>query len=135
MLNSVILIGRNVKEMDLKYLQNGTALTRFTLAVDKNLSKDKKAELESKGENTADFINITAWGKQAEFVASYLGKGKKVAVQGRIQTGSYEKDGQRIYTTDVVANNIEILESKNDNESNNDIPEGFHPTDNAGIPF
>ena len=133
-MNNVILIGRNVREMDLKYLQNGTAVTRFTLAVDKNLSKDKKAELESKGENTADFINITAWGKQAEFVANYLGKGKKVAVQGRIQTGSYEKDGQRIYTTDVVANNIEILEWKNDN--NNDIPAGFNEVDsNEPLPF
>lgn len=113
----------------------GTAVTRFTLAVDKELSKAKKEEFESKGQATADFINITAWGKQAEFVANYLGKGKKVAVQGRINTGSYEKEGQRIYTTDVVANNIEILEWENDNESNNDIPEGFHPTDNADIPF
>lgn len=133
MINSVILIGRNVREMDLKYLQNGTAVTRFTLAVDKNLSKDKKAELESKGENTADFISITAWGKQAEFAANYLGKGKKVAVQGRIQTGSYEKDGQRIYTTDIVANNIEILEWKNDNS---DIPEGFKSVEGQeGLPF
>lgn len=132
-MNNVVLIGRNVRDVELRYLQNGTAVTRFTLAVDKSLSKDKKAELESKGENTADFINITAWGKQAEFVANYLGKGKKVAVQGRINTGSYEKEGQTIYTTDIVANNIEILEWKNDN---NDFPEGFKEAENTGdIPF
>ena len=66
--------------------------------------------MESKGQPTADFIPIVVWGKQAEHCSNYLSKGRLVAIQGSIQTGSYEKDGQRIYTTDVVAREVKFLE-------------------------
>ena len=105
-MNSVVLIGRLTKDPELKYLpgNNNTAVTRFTLAVDRQLSKDKKAEMESKNQPTADFINITVWGKQAENVQHYTNKGRLVAVSGRIQTGSYDhKDGHKVYTTEVVS--------------------------------
>src|SRR5574344_2708816 len=120
MANIVVLSGRLARDPELKYLQGGnnTAVARFTLAVDKNLSKEKRQEMESKGQPTADFINCQAWGKMAESLVKYSGKGLRVLVNGRIQTGSYEKDGQRIYTTDVIANNIEYLDWKNSNFQN-----------------
>src|SRR5699024_4756462 len=148
-MNNVVLIGRLVADPDLRYIASGTAVSRFTLAVDKQVSKEKKQEMESRDQPTADFIRIVVWGKQAENCANYLAKGRLVAVQGRIETGSYEKDGIRRYTTDIVANNVEFLEwgdsnksssTSSDNSNNNDndfdFPdiEGFHPTDNDDIP-
>ena len=152
MANTVILLGRLVADANLKYLQGGnnTAVARFTLAVDKNLSKEKRQEMESKGQPTADFIQCQAWGKMAESLEKYSGKGLRVLVNGRIQTGSYEKDGQRIYTTDVIANNIEYLDWKNSNIQNGnnstvannatfeeqlDYPDDFDPTEDDRIPF
>lgn len=130
-MNNVNLIGRLVRDPELRYIPSGTAVTKFTLAVDKNLSREKKQEAESKGQPTADFINIVVWGKQAENCANFLVKGRQVAIQGRIQSGSYEKDGTRVYTTDVVASNVEFLEWDKKEES---IPDGFHPV-NDEIPF
>ena len=151
-MNNVILLGRLVADANLKYLQGGnnTAVARFTLAVDKNLSKDKKQEMEAKGQPTADFINCQAWGKMAESLVNYSGKGLRVLVNGRIQTGSYEKDGQRIYTTEVTANNIEYIDWKNSNYQNGnnstvannatfeeqlDYSNDFDPTEDNRIPF
>ena len=100
--------------------------------------------MESKNSPTADFIRIVVWGKQAENCANYLNKGKLVGVNGRIQTGSYDdKDGKRVYTTDVVANSVEFLEwgdsgnKASQSASDNEFPDvgGFHPTDNDDIPF
>ena len=111
-MNNVVLIGRLTKDPELRYIPStGNANTRFTLAVDKQLSRDKKQEMESKGQPTADFINIGVWGKQAENCANYLAKGRLVAVQGRIQTSSFDgQDGQRKYWTEVVASNVQFLE-------------------------
>jgi single-strand DNA-binding protein len=149
-MNNVVLIGRLTKDPELRYIPNsGTAVSTFSLAVDKNLSKDKKAEMESKNQPTADFVRIVVWGKTAENCANFLNKGKLVGVNGRIQTGSYDdKDGKRIYTTEVVANNVEFLEwgdtgnksssqSQSQGSNDNDFPDvgGFHPTDNDDIPF
>ena len=144
-MNKVFLIGRLTRDPELRYIPNsGTAVSTFSLAVDKNLSKDKKAEMESKNQPTADFIRIVVWGKTAENCANFLNKGKLVGVNGRIQTGSYDdKDGKKVYTTEVVANNVEFLEwgdsgNKSSQASNdNDFPDvgGFHPTDNDDIPF
>ena len=148
-MNNVVLIGRLTRDPELRYIPNsGNAVSTFTLAVDKNLSRDKKQELESKNQPTADFIRIVVWGKQAENCANYLAKGRLIAVNGRIQTGSYDdKDGKRVYTSDVVANNVEFLEwgdsankGDNSNQSNQSDSgysgiEGFHPTDNDDIPF
>ena len=131
-MNNVVLIGRLTKEPELKFLQTGMAVCNFTLAIDKNLSKEKRQEMESKGQPTADFINIVVWGKQAESCANYLDKGRLTAVQGRIQTRSYEaNDGTRRYVTEVVANHVEFLEWK---KQNDDI-DGFSQVDNADLPF
>lgn len=119
-MNNVILMGRLTRDPDLRYLQGGSggAVARFTIAVDKALAKDKKQEMESKNQATADFINIVVWGKMAENCAKYTQKGKRVLVTGRIQTGFYDdKEGKRVYTTDVVANNVEFIDWKDGNSS------------------
>ncbi len=147
-MNNVVLIGRLTRDPELRYVPNtGNPVSTFTLAVDKNLSKEKKQEMESRNQPTADFIRIVVWGRQAENCANYLAKGRLVGVNGRIQTGSYtDKDGSRKYTTDVVANNVEFLEwgdnnnksaTSGFNDSSFDYPgiEGFHPTENDDIPF
>lgn len=146
-MNNVVLIGRLTRDPELRYIPgSGTAVARFSIAVDRGLSREKKQEMESKNQPTADFINILVWGKPAENCANYLVKGRLVGIQGRIQTGSYEKDGVRRYTTEVVANNVEFLEWGDTNRSQGsqgfgDSPfdfggiEGFHPTDNDDIPF
>lgn len=133
-MNLVVLIGRLTRDPELKYLPNtGTAVTTFTLAVDKQLSKEKRQELEEKGEPTADFINIVVWGKQAENCANYLVKGRLVAIQGRIQSRSWETENGRRYATEVVANQVQFLEWGKDN----DIPDGFIEVDSESenIPF
>ncbi|MDO5707626.1 MAG: single-stranded DNA-binding protein [Andreesenia angusta] len=120
-MNNVSLIGRLVKDPELRYLPNGgQAVARFTLAVDRNYSKQQRQEAEAAGRQTADFIFITAWGKSAEFCANYIEKGNRVAIQGRITTGSYEgKDGKRVYTTEVTANSIEPIDWKNTSGNSN----------------
>ena len=145
-MNSVVLIGRLTRDPELRYLPNGgTAVCNFSLAVDKDVSKEKKQEMESQGKYTADFINIVVWGRQGENCANYLAKGRLVAIQGRIQTGSYDaKDGSKRYTFDVVAEKTEFLEwgdnnsnqnNTNQQESNDFGGDGFHPVDDDEIPF
>lgn len=140
-INISIIIGRLTRDPDLRYIPNSnTAVTKFNVAVDRGLSKEKKAEAEQKGYPTADFINVTVWGKMAENCANFLSKGRLVGIQGRIQTGKYDdKDGKTIYTTEVVASNVEFLEwgdkKQETNQGLNDIPSGFQPSDNDDIPF
>lgn len=144
-LNNVVLIGRLTRDPELRYIPSGTAVSTFSLAVDKGVSKEKKQEMESRNQPTADFINIVVWGRIAENCAKFLVKGRLVGIQGRLQSGSYEKDGIRRYTTEVVANQVEFLEWGDNNKDNSsgydnssdDIGgiEGFHPTDNDDIPF
>ena len=133
--NNCILIGRLTRDADLRYLKGtGTAVSNFTLAVDKELSKAKKEEFEAAGKPTADFINIVAWGRTAEAVANYTSKGLKVAIQGRIQSRSWvADDGTRRYATEVVAERVEFLEWKEQNS----IPDGFVEVDynQDNIPF
>ena len=134
-MNLVVLIGRLTRDPELRYIPNsGTPVATFTLAVDRELSKDKRQEVESKGQPTADFINIVVWGKQAENCANYLKKGKLAAVSGRIQSRTYEdKEGNRRYATEVVASRVEFLEWK---EKTDDIPAGFELVDNDELlPF
>ena len=139
-MNNTVLIGRLTRDPELRYIPNsGAAVTKFTLAVDRGLSKEKKNEMEAKGQPTADFIQIVAWGRMAENCANHLAKGRLTAVQGRIQTGSYDKDGTRVYTTEVVASQVEFLEwgdkKSNDNNTWDSGMDGFHPVDNEDIPF
>lgn len=105
-MNEVVLIGRLARDPELRYAANSqTAICTFTLAVDRQQSRDRQA-----GGPTADFIRITVFGRQAENCSRYLSKGREAAVQGRIQTGSYQnRDGQTVYTTDVVANRVEFI--------------------------
>src|SRR5690606_41787995 len=106
-----MLIGRLTRDPELRYIAStGTPVATFTLAVDRELSREKKLEMESKGQPTADFINIVVWGRQAESCANYLRKGKLAAVNGRLQSRSYEgRDGIRRYVTEVVASRVEFL--------------------------
>lgn len=136
-MNNVVLIGRLTRDPELRYIPNsGQAVCNFSLAIDKNLSKEKKQEMEAKGGQVADFINIVVWGTVAENCANYLAKGRLVGVQGRLQSGSYEaKDGTKRYTTDVVASNVEFLEWGDKKESNDTGTQDFHPIDNEDIPF
>jgi len=107
-MNTVNLVGRLTRDIELKYTQSGTAVGRFTLAVDRQF-KNKQT-----GEKETDFINCQAWGKTAEIMANYIKKGNQVGVVGEIRTGSYEKDGQRVYTTDVNVNSFTFVGSKNE---------------------
>ncbi len=108
-MNRVILMGRLTRDPEIRYSQgeNATAVARYTLAVDRRFNRNGE-------ENNADFIGCVAFGRQAEFAEKYLRKGLKMLVTGRIQTGSYtNKDGVRVYTTDVVIEDQEFAESKN----------------------
>lgn len=108
-MNKVILVGRLVRDPDVRYSQGSQpmAVARFTLAVDRKYKKD--------GEQSADFISCIAFGKSGEFVEKYLRKGTKIACEGHWQTGSYKnRDGQTIYTNDCVIDAMEFAESKRD---------------------
>lgn len=112
-MNKVILIGRCTRDPEVRYSQgeNATAVARYTLAVDRQFKRD--------GDQSADFINCIAFGKRGEFAEKYLRKGTKIAVVGRIQTGSYtNKDGNKVYTTDVVVDEHEFVESKAASQNN-----------------
>lgn len=110
-MNKIMLIGRLTKDPELRYTQSGTAVASFTLAVDRRFSNQS-------GEREADFINCVAWQKSAEFVANYFHKGKQMALEGRLQVRSYDgNDGQRRWVTEVVAEQIEFVGSKNDTGS------------------
>lgn len=122
-MNKVILMGRLTRDAEIRYSQgeNATAVARFSLAVDRRFRRDND-------EQTADFIGCVAFGRTAEFLERFGRKGTKFVLEGRIQTGSYtNKDGQRVYTTDIVAENVEFAESKNASAGNNGG--GFTPAD------
>lgn len=127
-MNRCVLIGRLTKDPDVKYTQDKLAVAHFTLAVDRR-GKDK----------TADFIACVSFGKTAEFIEKYIKKGTKIAVEGRIQTGSYTKQtGEKAYKTEVVVEQVEFAQSKGEEKPANagpyddfmDIPEG-----NQLLPF
>ena len=129
-MNKVILMGRLTRDPEVRYTQgdNAMAIARYSLAVDRRFKRD--------GEPDADFINCVAFGKSGEFAEKYLKKGTKIAVVGRIQTGSYtNKDGQKVYTTDVVVEEQEFAESKNSGFSdNNQSASANKNTDFMSIP-
>ena len=120
-MNKVILMGRLTRDAEVRYSQGDSqsAVARFTLAVDRRFKRENDPQ-------TADFINCVAFGKTAEFLERFGRKGTKFAIEGRIQTGSYtNKDGQKVYTTDVVVENVEFAESKSSSGSDG----GFVPAD------
>ena len=120
-MNKVILMGRLTRDAEVRYSQGdaSTAVARFSLAVDRRFKRDGD-------DQTADFINCVAFGRTGEFFERFGRKGTKFLVEGRIQTGSYtNRDGQKVYTTDVVVENVEFAESKASNDSNG----GYVPAD------
>ncbi|AUS10288.1 single-stranded DNA-binding protein [Laceyella sacchari] len=118
MLNRVILVGRLTRDPELRYTASGVAITRFSIAVNRNYTNQQ-------GEREADFINIVTWRGLAENCANYLRKGSLVGVDGRLQTGKYEnQEGRTVYTTDVVAEDVRFLEPKNRSESVSDFGGG-----------
>ena len=130
-MNRVVLIGRLTRDPELRYTSgNNAAVCNFTIAVDRGFTGQS-------GEREADFIPVVVWNKQAENVKNYLNKGSQVAVEGRIQVRNYDdQNGQKRYVTEVIANNVEFLGSKNSsnntsNDSNNVEPTPYDFGDNS----
>ncbi len=141
-MNLAVIIGRCARDPELKFIpSSGMAVCKMTIAVDRDMAKDKKQEAQNQGKQTADFIPVTIFGKMAETSAQYLSKGSQVAVKGRINTGSYSKeDGSKGYTTDILAEKVEFLGSKSEGQArpqtNFDTDEDiFVPVDDDKIPF
>jgi len=114
-MNKVVLIGRLTRDPELRYTGNNTPVATFSLAVNRNFSNQQ-------GEREADFINIVVWRKQAENVKNYLTQGSQCAIEGRIQTRNYDdQNGQKRYITEIVADNVEFLGSKNSSNNSNNM--------------
>ena len=141
-MNKVILIGKFTRDPEIRYTQSGACSATFSIAVDRKYKQE--------GQPDADFPRVVAWGKTAEFIEKYFRQGMKIVIEGRIQTGKYtSKEGQTVYTTDVVAESVEFAESKSSGSSSGgkqssnkpkvdddgwmDIPDGFESDD--GLPF
>lgn len=109
-MNIVAMVGRLTKDVECRATSTGNVMGRFTVAVDRGLSKQQRQEAEAKGQPTADFINCVAFGKTAELITNYFGKGGQIGIQGKIQTGSYQaKDGTKRYTTDVIVDRFHFV--------------------------
>ena len=144
MINNVVLMGRLTADPELRTTASGISTSRFTIAVDRAYAKNGE-------DRQADFISCVAFGKSAEFIEKYFNKGKGIALTGRIQTGSYDKNGQKIYTTDVVADRVEFVPGGSGDgsssfnnggsrqaapmENNNSAPDGFNLMTEDDIPF
>lgn len=124
MYNKAFLVGNLTRDPEMRFTGSGLAVTRFTIAINRISRSDK---------NEADFIRIVTWRKLAEFCGEYLAKGRSVAITGRLQIDSYEKDGRKKYSAEVIAEDVQFLSKKNDfntnkknsssiEEENNDIP-------------
>lgn len=107
MINNVVLVGRLTKDVEVKKTQSGLSVASFTIACDRRLSQEQK----NNNEQSADFISCVAWRGSADFLGQYSHKGDTVGVEGRIQTRSYDRDGQKVYVTEIVANSASILHS------------------------
>ncbi len=119
-MNKAILIGRLTRDPELRYTSSNRAVCQFTVAIDRPFTN------QSTGQREADFINIVAWDKTGENVGKYMTKGRLIAVEGRIQTRNYENnEGRKVYVTEVIASNVQFLESRNANNNSeiNDMPE------------
>lgn len=108
MINSVVLVGRLTKDIELRKTQSGLSVASFTVACDRRLSQEQK----NNNEQSADFISCVAWRGSADFLGKYARKGDTVGVEGKIQTRNYDRDGQRVYVTEVLANSVNLLHSK-----------------------
>lgn len=129
MINNVTLVGRLTKDPNVRQTQSNVTVAQFTLAVDRNFTN-------AQGEREADFLNIVVFRKQAEQVGKYLAKGRLCGVEGRIQSRKYEKDGQTVFVTEIVADSVQFLDSgnkQNQQQNNNYQPQqnnGYRPPQN-----
>lgn len=123
MLNTAIVMGRITKDIEVRTV-NGKAVTRFTVAVDSKYSKDR-----------TNFIPCTAWGKTAEFIGKYFGKGSMIAVEGEIVTGKYEKDGRTVYTVELNAERVSFTGERKEVTPQPEIPSGFAGWEEDDMPF
>lgn len=122
MINRVVLVGRLTRDPELRTTGSGISVATFTLAVDRQFSN-------AQGERGADFISCVVWRKAAETLCNFTNKGSLIGVDGRIQTRNYDnKDGQRVYVTEVVVDNFSMLESRKDRESRGTAGSGYTPT-------
>jgi single-strand DNA-binding protein len=127
-MNKVILLGRLTKDVELKHTSNNTAVASFTLAVNRKFKQENQP--------TADFINIVAWGKTAEFANNYFKKGLQINVVGRIQNRSWDDEkGQKHYATDIVAEEVYFADSKRDSNSNSNLPESSYNSESSFTPI
>lgn len=123
-MNRVVLVGRLTRDPDLRYTPNGVAVANFRIAIDRPFSNQQ-------GNRDADFINCVVWRRAAENLATYMKKGSMIGVDGRIQSRSFEgRDGNTVFVTEVVADNIQFLESKGTSQSRDQQPSGFQPNQN-----
>lgn len=129
-MNKVVLVGRLTKDPELRFTANkGTAVTRFTLAVNRDYKKED-------GTQEADFINCIAYSKRAEVIAQYLTKGKRFSIAGSIRTGSYDaQDGTRRYTTYVLVDGFDFIDSSDSKVNNDNFNDDMIPVDDGDIPF
>lgn len=128
-MNCVSLIGRLAREPEVRYTQTtNTMVVQFAIAVNRPYARD--------GEQQADFINIVAWNKTGEFCSKYFKKGMQVGITGRLSTRNYDdKDGKRVYVTEVVAEHVYFADSKKEDVSNNPFTEAPAPIDDSDLPF
>lgn len=127
-MNNVVLIGRMTKDAELRYTPNQVAVATFTLAVNRTFKSQN-------GEREADFINCVIWQKQAENLANWARKGAQIAIQGRIQTRNYEnQQGQRVYVTEIVAEQFQLLEKRNDQNFSNAETSNNYSTSQSSTP-
>ncbi|SFD70842.1 single-strand binding protein [Lentibacillus persicus] len=123
-MNRVVLVGRLTRDPDLRYTPNGVAVANFRIAVDRPFSNQQ-------GNRDADFINCVVWRRAAENLATYMKKGSMIGVDGRIQSRSFEgRDGNTVFVTEVVADNIQFLESKGSSQPRDQQSSGFQPNQN-----
>lgn len=126
MINNVVLVGRLTKKPELKFTANGTKYTQFSVAVQKKFKSQN-------GEYESDFISCLMWSTAAENFTKFTNKGSLVGIEGRIQTRSYDKDGKRVYITEVVAENFSLLESKKVTESRNNVVQPIEESQFNGV--
>lgn len=125
-MNTVNLVGRLTRDPEVRYTDGGSSIARFSLAVDRRFKKDRQPD--------ADFPNCVAFGKTAEFIEKYFRQGQRMGAVGRIQTGSYtNKDGIKVYTTDVIVENVEFVESKNVGGGQGTSSNDFKPEPSSAI--
>ena len=121
MINKVVLVGRLTKEVELKKTNSNVSYCRFTVAC------SRRVKSKTEGAPDADFINCIAWNQSAEFLSKYATKGASVGVEGRITTGSYDKNGQRVYTTDVTAESVRLIGSSGSKQKDESTNQTFTP--------